>query len=64
VILQNTERASTRLEPLILPEAHRTLTHLDQLSISLGDTAGSIRRNPALLLRGASPRPAGPGELQ
>lgn len=78
VILQNTERASTRLEPLlessneavrslhtlILPEAHRTLTHLDQLSVSLGDTASRIRRNPALLLRGASPPPAGPGEAQ
>jgi phospholipid/cholesterol/gamma-HCH transport system substrate-binding protein len=78
VILRNTERASTRFEPLlesgneavrslqtlILPEAHRTLVHLDQLSVSLGDTASRIRRNPALLLRGASPQPAGPGEAQ
>jgi len=78
VILRNTEQASTRFEPLldasndtvrslqtlILPEAHRTLTHLDQLSTSLDAAASRIRRNPALLLRGAGPPPAGPGEVQ
>jgi phospholipid/cholesterol/gamma-HCH transport system substrate-binding protein len=76
VILRNTERASARFEPLlessdeavrslhtqVLPQAQRTLAHLDQLSTSLGETAGRIRRNPALLLRGASPSPSGPGE--
>lgn len=76
VILQNTEQASARFAPLlqssndavrslqtqILPEAHRTLTHLDQLSTSMGDTAGRIRRNPSLLLRGAGPANLGPGE--
>lgn len=76
VILQNTEQASERFAPLlqssndavrslqtqILPEAHRTLTHLDRLSTSMGDTAGRIQRNPSLLLRGAGPANPGPGE--
>jgi ABC-type transporter Mla subunit MlaD len=78
VILRNTELASSRFEPLlqsgndavlslqtqILPEAHRTLTRLDSLSSALGETAVRIRRNPALLLRGASPAADGPGEAQ
>lgn len=77
-ILQNTEQASTRFGPLlqssseavrslqtqILPEAHRTLTHLDQLSGSMGDTANRIRRNPSLLLRGSAGNAPGPGEAQ
>ena len=77
VILQNTERASLRFEPLlqsssdamlslqtqILPEAQRTITRLDELSTSLGETSSRIRRNPSLLLR-APANPAGPGEVQ
>lgn len=78
VILENTERASTRLEPLlqsgndavrslqtqILPEAQRTLTRMEHLSTTLDDTVVRIRRNPTMLLRSASPTPAGPGEAQ
>lgn len=75
-ILLNTEQASAGFAPLlqsgndamrslqtqILPEAHRTLTHLDQLSTSMGDTAGRIGRNPSLLLRSSGPARPGPGE--
>ena len=75
-ILRHTEQASTRFEPLllsgeeavrtlqtqVLPEAQRTLVRLDQLSTSLGETAGQVRRNPSLLVRGSAPVPAGPGE--
>ncbi len=75
-ILQNTEQASTRVGPLlqssndavrslqmqILPEAQRTLTRLDRLSTSLGQSADRIERNPSLLLRGTAATPAGPGE--
>jgi ABC-type transporter Mla subunit MlaD len=75
-ILRNTEQASARFEPLvqsgnealyalqtqILPEAQRTLARLDQLSATLGDTAVRVRRNPGLLVRGASPAVPGPGE--
>lgn len=75
-ILQNTEQASTRVGPLlqssndavrslqmqILPEAQRTLTRLDHLSTSLGQSADRIQRNPSLLLRGTVATPVGPGE--
>lgn len=75
-ILQNTEQASTRMGPLlqssndavrslqmqILPEAQRTLTRLDRLSTSLGQSADRIQRNPSLLLRGSVATPVGPGE--
>jgi phospholipid/cholesterol/gamma-HCH transport system substrate-binding protein len=78
VILDNTERASTRLEPLLqsgndavhslqtqlLPEAHRTLARMEHLSTTLDETAVRIRRNPSVLWRGTSPTPAGPGEAQ
>jgi phospholipid/cholesterol/gamma-HCH transport system substrate-binding protein len=74
-ILGNTERASARLEPLLqsseeamrtlqtqlLPETQRTVMRLDQLSTSLGETAGRVQRNPSLLVRGVAAAP-GPGE--
>ena len=75
-ILRHTEQAATRFEPLllsgeeavrtlqtqVLPQTERTLVRLDQLSTSLGETAGRVRRNPSLLVRGSAPAPAGPGE--
>jgi len=75
-ILRNTEQASAGFAPLlqssndalyalqmqVLPEAQRTLARLDQLSATLGDTAGRLRRNPSLLVRGATPAAPGPGE--
>jgi len=75
-ILRRTEQASTRFEPLlltgeeavrtlqtqVLPEAQRTLARMDQLTTNLGDTAGRVKRNPSLLVRGIAPTPAGPGE--
>jgi len=78
VILDNTERASSRLAPLLassdeavrslqlqlLPEAQRTLARMEHLSTTLDETAVRIRRNPSVLLRGSSPTPAGPGEAQ
>ncbi|GAB3771846.1 hypothetical protein GCM10028796_41430 [Ramlibacter monticola] len=77
-ILDNTERASTRLEPLLqssnetvrslqtqlLPEAHRTLARMEHLSNTLDETAIRIRRDPSVLWRGAGPAPAGPGEAR
>ena len=77
-ILENTERASTRLEPLLqsgnetvrslqmqlLPEAHRTLVRMEHLSTTLDETAIRIRRDPSVLWRGTSPVPSGPGEAR
>jgi ABC-type transporter Mla subunit MlaD len=78
VVLDNTERASLGLAPLLqsgnetvqalqtqlLPQAQRTLVRMEHLSSTLDDTAVRIRRNPSVLLRGAAPLAAGPGESQ
>ncbi|SRR6266567_276716 len=75
-IVANTERASTRFEPLlesshdtvralqtqVLPEAHKTLSDLDNLSTSLTGVATKINRDPSIIIRGAAPPPPGPGE--
>lgn len=74
-IVANTERASHRFEPLlessqdtvralqtqILPEAHKALSNLDQLSSSASALTGKINRDPSILIRGTAPQP-GPGE--
>lgn len=75
-IVANAERASHRLEPLlesshdtvtalqtqILPETHKALSNLDNLSKSFNDVAIRIDRDPSILIRGAAPPPPGPGE--
>ena len=75
-IVANTERASTRFQPLlesshdtiralqtqVLPEAHKALTDLDNLSGSLTGVATKINRDPSIMIRGAAPPPPGPGE--
>lgn len=75
-IVANTERASHRLEPLldssqdtvralqtqILPEAHKALSNLDDLSNSINSVTTRINQNPSILIRGTAPPPPGPGE--
>lgn len=75
-IVANTERASHRFEPLlesshdtvtalqtqILPETHKALSNLDNLSKSFNDVAIRINRDPSIVIRGAAPPPPGPGE--
>ncbi len=75
-IVANTERASHQFEPLmesshetvsalqaqILPESYKVLTELDNLSNSLTAVTNRINRDPSILIRGAAPPPAGPGE--
>jgi phospholipid/cholesterol/gamma-HCH transport system substrate-binding protein len=75
-LVVNTERASRQLKPLvasssdtvralqtqILPEAHKALSNLDNLSSSLSAFAAKINRDPSVLVRGAAPPPPGPGE--
>lgn len=77
-IVSNTERASQRLEPLlessqdtvralqtqILPETHKALSNLDQLSGSVSEVTGRINRDPSILIRGTRPQSPGPGEQQ
>jgi phospholipid/cholesterol/gamma-HCH transport system substrate-binding protein len=75
-IVANTERASHRFEPLlessrdtvtalqtqILPEAHKALSNLDNLSSSVNDVATRINRDPSIVIRGTVPPSPGPGE--
>ncbi len=75
-IVANTERASHQFQPLmesshetvsalqaqILPESYKVLTELDTLSNSLTAVTNRINRDPSILIRGAAPPPAGPGE--
>lgn len=75
-IVANTERASHRFEPLmesshdtvtalqtqILPEMHKALSSLDNLSSSFTDLATRLNRDPSIVIRGAVPPPPGPGE--
>jgi phospholipid/cholesterol/gamma-HCH transport system substrate-binding protein len=75
-IVANAERASRRFAPLlqssddvvralqtqILPQAHKALFNLDNLSSSFTDLATKINRDPSIVIRGAAQRPLGPGE--
>jgi phospholipid/cholesterol/gamma-HCH transport system substrate-binding protein len=75
-IIVNGERASRQLQPLLesskdtvnalqvqlLPEAHKALTSLDNLSKSLSGFATKVNKDPSVILRGAAPPPPGPGE--
>jgi len=77
-LIVNGERASQQLQPLletskdtlkelntqILPEAHKTLTSLDDLSTGLTGFATKVNRDPSIIVRGAAPPPLGPGERQ
>ncbi len=77
-LIVNGERASQQLQPLletskdtlkelntqILPEAHKTLTSLDNLSTGLTGFATKVNRDPSIIVRGAAPPPLGPGERQ
>lgn len=75
-LVANAEQASRQLRPLvesssdtvkalqtqILPEAHRALSNLDNLSSTLNAVAAKVNRDPSVLVRGAAAAPPGPGE--
>lgn len=77
-IVSNTERASNQFKPLlessnntvralqtqILPEAHKTLNDLDNVSNSMSGIAAKLNRDPSLVVRGRAPLPLGPGETK
>ena len=77
-LIVNGERASHQLQPLLesskdtvnalqtqlLPEAHKALTSLDNLSTSLTGFATKVNKDPSVIVRGAAPPPPGPGEGQ
>jgi phospholipid/cholesterol/gamma-HCH transport system substrate-binding protein len=61
-LVQTTHETLLLLQGQVLPEAHRTLTHLDDLSSSLTGVARKVNRDPSVLIRGARPATPGPGE--
>jgi phospholipid/cholesterol/gamma-HCH transport system substrate-binding protein len=75
-LIVNGEHASHRLGPLmdstndtvkalqtqILPETHKALTSLDDLSTRLSALATKVDRDPSVIVRGAALPPPGPGE--
>jgi phospholipid/cholesterol/gamma-HCH transport system substrate-binding protein len=75
-LIVNGERASYQLQPLlqssndtlkalqtqILPETHKTLASLDNLSTLLTGFATKVNKDPSVIVRGTVPPPPGPGE--
>lgn len=60
--LQNANKASLELKVQTLPAASRAITNFGNLSTDISKLSTEIKQNPAVLIRGKSPQPLGPGE--
>ena len=58
----NLQRVSKVLETQVLPEAHKTLSRVEELSTSMSGVAAKLNRDPSVIVRGPERRPLGPGE--
>src|SRR5438552_8623751 len=63
-VLESSRDTLKELKTQILPEAHKTLTGLDNLSTSLTGFAAKVNKDPSVIVRGTVPTPLGPGEGQ
>lgn len=68
-ILTNTANATARLPTLFqtfetetLPATNQMMTNLNDVSHTISSAAEEIKQNPAVLIRGKTPQPLGPGE--
>ncbi|MHB1947664.1 MAG: MlaD family protein [Gammaproteobacteria bacterium] len=75
-LIRNTAKASEQLTPLLksgqnamqvlrtqtIPAANQAFSNLNDITNNLSQTSVSIKRNPAVLIRGQTPQPLGPGE--
>ena len=61
-LLESSHEAVQALQTEVLPEAYDTLLKLHKLSVSLQEITAEIERDPAVLVRGKSLPPPGPGE--
>lgn len=59
---QSLQQVSKALETQVLPEAHKTLSRLGEVSTSMSGVASKLNRDPSVVVRGAARRPPGPGE--
>lgn len=63
-LLRSTHETLDLLQGQVLPQAHRTLAHLDELSTTLNGTARKVERDPSVLIRGVRAPSPGPGEAR
>jgi len=63
-LVQSSQDTVRALQTQVLPEAHRALTSLDDLSTSLKGFAAKVDRDPSVIVRGAKPPAPGPGETR
>lgn len=61
-LMQSTHDTVKLLQGQVLPEAHRTLSRIDELSGTLEGVARKVDRDPSVLIRGARGPAPGPGE--
>lgn len=61
-LLDSGHDTMSAFEMEILPQTHKVLSDLEGLSTPLTGFATRINRDPSILIRGAAPRPLGPGE--
>jgi ABC-type transporter Mla subunit MlaD len=61
-LLDSSSDAVRALQWQVLPQAHETLSNLDSLARSLDGLVGTIRRDPSIVVRGATTPVRGPGE--
>jgi phospholipid/cholesterol/gamma-HCH transport system substrate-binding protein len=61
-LLDSSHDTMSAFEMEILPQTHQVLSDLEGLSTPLTGFATRLNRDPSILIRGAAPRPLGPGE--
>lgn len=75
-ILANTATATRKLSPFLqngtgvintfqtqtLPATYKILGNVDEITRNLVDVTNELKQDPSILIRGAAPRPLGPGE--
>ncbi len=61
-IIRNTSLATQQLQPTLQTFSVQTLPAIDSLLSNLNAVSQQIKENPAILIRGTSPQPLGPGE--
>lgn len=63
-LMQSTHETVELLQSQVLPEAHRMMTHVDDLSSTLAGVARKVDRDPSVLIRGSRSPAPGPGEAK
>jgi phospholipid/cholesterol/gamma-HCH transport system substrate-binding protein len=62
LLLQNGQHAMQEFTMQTLPAANRSIANINTITTNLSVTTDEIKQNPAILIRGRTQRPLGPGE--